>query len=237
MVRPGQMRYGETPALTIVIPTVDVLSERARRCIEEIRATTDGYEIVLVDNHAPPQGYTAPVNAAVNAARGEYIVVMNDDIEVKAGWWPPLKEHLDLGASVALPHTGVSHHPDRVGLSCLAVSRGGLERVGHSPEELFDPRFKVWYQDLDLLLRVLELGRAPEIAAGSHMVHHWGKTVRSEDDELRSWVREQVKLDRRAFAKKWGGGRRGERAQRLLSRLPEGFGDPAYLEALARRSD
>jgi len=45
----------------------------------------EDYEIVLVDNGAPPQGFTGPVNSGLRAARGRYAVVMNDDVEVLPG--------------------------------------------------------------------------------------------------------------------------------------------------------
>ena len=75
---------GEEPELTIVIPTLDAASERVRACITAIhRATPEApYEIVVVDNGSPPQGFTAPVNSGLRAARGRYAVVLNDDVEV-----------------------------------------------------------------------------------------------------------------------------------------------------------
>ncbi|MEA2467363.1 MAG: hypothetical protein QOJ57_1489, partial [Thermoleophilaceae bacterium] len=97
---------GEDPELTIVIPTLDAASERVRACVSAIQARTEGpYDIVLLDNGAPPQGFTAPVNAGLRAARGRYAVVMNDDVEVLPGWWPPLRDALDAGASVSFPVT------------------------------------------------------------------------------------------------------------------------------------
>src|SRR3954470_24284063 len=115
---------GEDPELSIVIPTLDAASERVRACVSAIQARTEGpYDIVLVDNGAPPQGFTAPVNAGLRAARGGYAVVMNDDVEVLPGWWPPLRDALDAGASVTFPVTIDGTMRTDFAAWCFAVSR------------------------------------------------------------------------------------------------------------------
>ena len=68
---------GESPELTIVIPTLDAASDRVRACVAAVQATTDvAHEIVIVDNGCPPRGFTDPVNAGIRAARTPYLVVM-----------------------------------------------------------------------------------------------------------------------------------------------------------------
>src|SRR3954471_19602195 len=164
---------GEDPELTIVIPTLDAASERVRACVSAIhRATGDApYEIVLVDNGAPPQGFTGPVNSGLRAARGRYAVVMNDDVEVLPGWWPPLREALDAGASVSFPVTIDGTMRTDFAAWCFAVSRETLDRFSVEPGEFFDPRFRVWYQDTDLLGRLREAGTPPVCVEGSQIRH------------------------------------------------------------------
>jgi hypothetical protein len=68
---------GEPPELTVVIPTLDAASDRVRGCVAAVRSSTEApHEIVIVDNGAPPQGFAAPVNAGLRAARTPYVVVM-----------------------------------------------------------------------------------------------------------------------------------------------------------------
>jgi glycosyltransferase involved in cell wall biosynthesis len=217
-----------TPELSVVIPTIDVLSDRVRRCLETVRAGTDtDYELIIVDNHAPHQGYTAPVNAGVRASQGDYIVIMNDDVEVREHWWPPLKESLDAGAYAALPN-GATPKLDllRFRASCIAFSREGIDRVRYSPNDFFDPQFKIWFQDIDLFLELCRVGRPPVVAEASRIVHHGAQTVRTEDRTLKDWVAEQIKQDMEAFSRKWPGGRRGAAAQELVQRLSgQAYGD------------
>ena len=64
--RAGGLRRapGEEVELSIVIPTLDATPSALRRCVAALHNTTDvAHEIVVVDNGAPPQGFTAPVNS------------------------------------------------------------------------------------------------------------------------------------------------------------------------------
>jgi CTP:molybdopterin cytidylyltransferase MocA len=195
---------GDDPELTIVIPTLDAASERVRACITAIhRATPEApYEIVVVDNGAPPQGFSAPVNSGLRAARGRYSVVMNDDVEALPGWWPPLRDALDAGASVAFPITIDGAMRTDFAAWCFAVSRETLERFGVEPGEFFDPRFRVWYQDTDLLARLRAAGTPPVCVEGSQIRHGLSETVASDDPELKAWISETVARDREAFVAK-----------------------------------
>jgi hypothetical protein len=194
---------GEGPALTIVIPTLDAASERVRACVSAIQARTEGpYEIVLVDNGAPPQGFSAPVNAGLRAARGRYAVVMNDDVEVLPGWWPPLRDALDDGASVSFPTTIDGTMRADFAAWCFAVSREALTRFESEPGEFFDPRFRVWYQDTDLLARLRAADTPPVCVEGSRIRHGLSETVASDDPELRAWISATIARDREAFVEK-----------------------------------
>src|SRR3954468_7396241 len=194
---------GEDPELTIVIPTLDAASERVRACVSAIQARTEGpYDLVLVDNGAPPQGFTAPVNAGLRAARGRYAVVMNDDVEVLPGWWPPLRDALDEGASVTFPVTIDGAMRNDFAAWCFAVSREGLERFEAEPGEFFDPRFRVWYQDTDLLAPLREPGPPPVCVEDSQIRHGLSETVASDDPELKAWIAQEVARDRDAFLAK-----------------------------------
>jgi GT2 family glycosyltransferase len=194
---------GEDPELTIVIPTLDAASERARACVSAIQSATEGpYEIVIVDNGAPPQGFTAPVNSGLRAARGRYAVVMNDDVEVLPGWWPPLRDALDAGASVSFPVTIDGAMRTDFAAWCFAVSRATLECFEAEPGEFFDPRFRVWYQDTDLLARLRAAGTPPVCVERAQIRHGLSETVASDDPELKAWISEEVARDRAAFLEK-----------------------------------
>jgi GT2 family glycosyltransferase len=209
--RAGGLRRtpGEEVELSIVIPTLDSTSERLRRCVAALHNTTDvPHEIVVVDNGAPPQGFTAPVNSGLRAARGAYCVVMNDDVETLDGWWPPLRDALSRvsgPAAVAFPQTVDGAMRLDFAAWCFALSRDTLERFAVAPGEFFDPQLVVWYQDTDLLERLRQAGRPPEHVPASRIRHGLSETVMSDDGTLRGWINEQVMRDKAAFERKHGG--------------------------------
>jgi GT2 family glycosyltransferase len=127
---------------------------------------------------------------------------MNDDVEVLPGWWPPLRDALDAGASVTFPVTIDGTMRNDFAAWCFAVSRGSLERFETEPGEFFDPRFRVWYQDTDLLARLRAAGSPPVCVEGSRIRHGLSETVASDDPELRAWISQEVARDREAFLEK-----------------------------------
>ncbi|MEA2405869.1 MAG: hypothetical protein QOE08_2516 [Thermoleophilaceae bacterium] len=197
---------GEDPEVSIVIPTLDAASERVRRCVSAVQRATDApHELILVDNGAPPQGFTAPVNAGLRAARGRYAVVMNDDVEVLPGWWVPLREALDAGAPVSFPLTVDGGMRRDFAAWCFAVSRAGLEQFEVEPGEFFDPQFRVWFQDTDLLLRLRAAGTPPVLVERSQIRHGLSETVATGDPELKAWIRREITSDRERFLVKHPG--------------------------------
>jgi hypothetical protein len=209
--RAGGLRRtpGEDVELSIVIPTLDATSERLRRCVAALHTTTGvAHEIIVVDNGAPPQGFTAPVNSGLRAARGAYCVVCNDDVETLDGWWPPLREALSRAtspAAVAFPETVDGPMRRDFAAWCFALSRDSLQRFAAAPGEFFDPELVVWYQDTDLLERLRRAGRPPEHVPASHIRHGLSETVMSDDGALRAWIDAQIRRDKAAFERKHGG--------------------------------
>jgi GT2 family glycosyltransferase len=194
---------GEAPELTVVIPTLDAASERVRSCIAAVQATTDvAHEIAIIDNGSPPQGFSAPVNAGLRAARTPYVVVMNDDVEVLPGWWAPLRASLDAGAAVSFPLTIDGAMRTDFAAWCFAASREALERFSHTSDAFFDPSLVIWFQDTDLLVRLTEAGIPPLLVRESHIRHGLSQTLSDPDPVLSTWVKGQIAVDQERFALK-----------------------------------
>jgi GT2 family glycosyltransferase len=199
----GRRAPGQTPELTVIIPTLDAACERVRSCLAAVQANTDAaHEIVVIDNGSPPQGFAPPVNAGVRAARTPYLVVMNDDVEPLPGWWPPLRAGLDAGAAVTFPLTVDGAMRYDFPAWCFALSRESVREFSHAEGEFFDPELVLWYQDTDLLHRLRQAGRPPVFVEGAQIRHGLSQTVASEDPELSAWIRVQVAADRERFLRK-----------------------------------
>lgn len=194
---------GERPELTVVIPTLDATAPRVRACLAALAGKTPApHQVILVDNGSPPQGFAAPVNAGLRAVDTPYAVVMNDDVEVMAGWWEPLRAALDEGASVAFPQTVDGAMREDFAAWCFAMSDATIAEMSHAPGEFFDPSLRIWFQDTDLLVRLRQIGRPPLLVRASHIRHALSATVRSEDPALRAWIEATIAADRVAFEAK-----------------------------------
>jgi GT2 family glycosyltransferase len=129
--------------------------------------------------------------------------VMNDDVEVLPGWWPPLREALDAGASVTFPLTIDGAMRNDFAAWCFAVSRATLEEFGTAPGQFLDERFTVWYQDTDLNTRLRAAGRPPQLVEAAQIRHGLSETVASDDPELKAWITREVEKDREQFLAKF----------------------------------
>ena len=198
----ARMGLGETPELTVVIPTLDATSERVRACVAAIQARTEvPHQIVLVDNGAPPQGFTAPVNAGLGGEQ-RYAVVLNDDVEVLSGWWPPLRAALEEGAAVSFPFTDGSWIRTDFAAWCFAVTREVLDEMGHAPGEFFDPQLRVWYRTPPAHPPARGGSPAAVRSRVPRIRHLLSATIETRDPELREWIEEVVSEDRAAFHRK-----------------------------------
>jgi len=236
------------PLVSIVIPSKNAY-EVVRRCVESIYATTsyESFEVVLVDTgsddpdvlrwyadvaarHASfrvvewperPFSYAASCNAGAAAARGEILVMLNNDTEVLQANWLDV-----LIGEAQRPEVGIVGclllYPDRltvqhagIGLgiktvagnslsglrldgrltrtqelmlwtrrattavtgACFAVRRTTYEEVGG-----FDPELRITFNDVDLCLRVADLGYRIVYTPDVRLLHHESKTIAPSRD-------------------------------------------------------
>jgi hypothetical protein len=202
---PPLCRRGPGPEpieVSIVIPTLDAASPAVRECLRAVQATVAvAHEIVIVENGAPPQGFSAPVNAALRAARGRSLVVMNDDVRVLEGWWEPLAAALQEGAPLVFPLTVGGYMHWRFAAWCFAMRRELLERMAWREGELFDLDLVIWGQDQDLAKRMAALGIPPVCVPESRIRHLESRTVRVARPHvaLRDWIQGQLVRDTERF--------------------------------------
>ena len=92
--------------LSIIIP-VHNQHEMTVACIDAVKRNTCDYELVIVDNGSEPpiqgaavrnagnQGFPKAVNQGVAAAKGDTIILLNNDVIVTKGWSEKLTAALD----------------------------------------------------------------------------------------------------------------------------------------------
>lgn len=196
--------------LSVVVPTLDAAGPRVQACLRALqRHTTVPHELIVIDNGAPPQGFTDPVNAGLRAARGRYLVVCNDDVHVDAGWWEPLRDALADPrdpAAVVFPRTVDGAMREDFAAWCFAFGRETLETFAVAPGEFLHPELRVWFQDTDLLARLRAAGRPPRLVPASTIRHGLSETVATADPALRAWIDAQIRRDQARFHELHGTG-------------------------------
>jgi GT2 family glycosyltransferase len=248
--------------VSIVIPVHNQIAY-TKSCLESLWANAEGAEIVVVDNGstdgtaeylASQRGITvirngenrgcAPAwNQGVEAARGELVVILNNDVIVTPGWLGGLisfseQERLDI-VSPAIREGEVTYEVERyrkefvsrmgdvarMGVAdgiCFMVRRRVFETVG-----AFDEHFRIGqFEDADFFRRAAAAGFRLG-TTGRSFIHHFGsvtqdalrgeKAGRSYEAENREYYRRKWNLTwpRRFFE------RRRSKLRNLLWRVRE----------------
>lgn len=164
---------------SIVIPAyyaTQELVEITAKCLRSLHLTELPDQIILVDDGSPiqatqdfsdidirlpeNQGYSAAVNAGLEAAQGDIIIVGNNDLTFHENWLTELLRVLDEGFDVATCWTSDQKYKlqDKIEQdakfgSIFAMKREVYEQVGG-----FDEQFRGYFADDDLRKRMLEAG-------------------------------------------------------------------------------
>jgi len=269
-----------TPSVSIIIPTrnqLGMLQRCVESIIEKTRYPH--YEILIVDNdsdepearqyldllaaqeeslggrlrilrHPGPFNFAAMNNRAVAAARGEFLLLLNNDTAaLHEDWLDEMVSHAlrpevgVVGAKLLFPdgkiqHAGVilgmkgpAEHPfigqpaeyrgyfgramltqnlSAVTGACLLISKDLYQQVGGLDESTF----QVSYNDVDLCLKVRELGRKIVFTPWAMLLHEGSASQRAEVEKKPSPEKQKrFAREKMAFYRKW---------------LPQLAFDPAY---------
>src|SRR5215831_9458735 len=262
-----------SPEASIVVLTHDNLVF-TRMCLESALVNTEApdFELIVVDNASTDEtpdyllklasrdgrvlpvlldenrGFAAGVNAGLQAARGRWFVMLNNDTIVAPGWLPRLLDHLvDPSVGLVGPVTNQAPGMARVGdeygtygdfvkaanrrvgafgprdvptltLFCAALPRKVYETVGP-----LDERFEVgMFEDDDYCLRVAAAGLKCRLAEDV-LVHHFGEASFGRLVPDGTW-KSIFDANRRRFEQKWDRPWPGHAAR----------DEPAYIEVVER---
>lgn len=229
------------PMVSIIIPSKDHLGD-LKKCLESIFAETSypNIEVIVVDTGSTDKqvfsyyemlgrglnnfrmvewksksgfNFSAACNSGAAVAKGQYLLFINNDMEViDPDWVRALLEHAQrpkvgaVGGKLVFPdHTiqhagvvitkeGVAFHPfyglnektdifsniyinnvrnvAAVTGACLMVSKKKFEKVGG-----FDEKLKVTYNDVDLCIKLLDMGYLNIYTPFARLIHYESKSV------------------------------------------------------------
>jgi glycosyltransferase domain-containing protein len=284
-----RIAYGHenSPLVSIIIPTKDQLPI-LQRCVESLLEKTryQNYELLIVDNaseaaeacewlaavermgeekvrvlrYPQPFNYSAINNMAAREARGEYLVLLNNDTAIiSESWLDELLNHAQrpevgiVGAKLLLAdgfiqHAGIvlglrganrvcgpAQHPfvgegmdspgfmnrlqvdqnySAVTAACLMIRKSIYEEVGGLDEE----NFKVSYNDVDLCLKVGDLGYLTVWTPHAVVMHEGSVSQKQVDPASLEAKHKRFVSEQNAMYAKW---------------LPKLANDPAYNVNLA----
>lgn len=204
---------------SIVIPCYwynQELVELTKSCLESLEFNG---EIIVVNDGSPISahfdgvkqidrpvngGYAAAVNTGLKAAKGDIIIVSNNDtLFIQPDWLDhlllPIKQGYDISTIRSTEPDGWNTEEriqENAKFGCIfAITKHALDTVGYFDESLG----KGYHEDADLYYRAL--GRGLTIAKNhAGLVHHIGKQTYKTidpDDKL-------FEVSSKNFIKKWG---------------------------------
>lgn len=218
--------------IVIIFHRTPELVAMAKDCVASIKNSSKDYELIIVDNastvrdpyweqHADTyirfsenRGISPAWNAGVKAARGQYIVVCNDDILVHTGWLEGLKEAMDQ-PQAGVANVYVEHLPQGAGIvegykwfsgSCFMITPQTIETVRKwdrrnlfTTDGYFDERFfPCNFEDHDYWTRVMRAGLKLYTNYGISIQHKEGQTLHEKS------LSATFLTNKERFLDKWG---------------------------------
>lgn len=264
-------RHELKPMVSIIIPNKNKL-EFLAPCIDSLFEKTDytNFEVIIVDNRSTDPdlfeyydallkqypgrvqivNYDAPFNFAhqcnigADLAKGEYLLMLNNDMEIiQPQWLDRMLEHAlreevgVVGAKLMYPETaklqhagvvlgcghpeGLAHHTHlkipmekdamlnrtkvvqnycAVTAACLMIQKELYSSIGGMDAE----NFSILFNDVDLCLRVSQLGKSVVWTPFASLIHHAHKSLDTKhDDETYLYLQKKTNQERKNFSTKW----------------------------------
>ncbi len=243
----------ELPIVSIIMLTFNAL-EFTKKCVESIQEyTKNPHEIIFVDNGSKDgtkkylrqlikkhqnyqlisnnknQGFAEGNNQGVKKAKGKYILLLNNDVEVSNGWLESMVRSLELDEKIGMvgPITNMISGLQQVSQIDYTDQNGFhqfAQKVRQQNEGVITPRRRIAgfavlmekmlyeeiggfdtsfgtgnYEDDDLCLRVWEKGYAIMVDE-STFIHHYGSRT---FDENKIDYKKSLKNKENIFSKKW----------------------------------
>lgn len=141
---------------SIIIPIYDPegrMKDVIQKCHESIKKNSIGYRYEIIDIWNV-RGFPIAVNKGLKKAKGEYLIILNDDIEVNDSKWLEKLADQDKITSWRLETFFINQKPIPNG-ACWAMSRKIFKKLGY-----LDEQFAVGYgfEDSDYWMRTWEAG-------------------------------------------------------------------------------
>lgn len=182
------------------------LVEMAKDCLRSVihNINRDECEIIIVDNGSTERtdfweqnadtyvrlngnyGISRGWNTGLRLAKGKYIAVLGDDVQVRQGWLGALQTAMDM-PDCGIANVHVQHLPDYKGVienykwfshACFMLTKNTIDKVGYYREDLYYP---CNFEDNDYVTRVYKAGLKAYVNYAVSVQHLEGQTVHAPD--------------------------------------------------------
>ncbi len=173
--------------LSCIVPYMEITPEKRdilKRCMDSF---TGANEIIIVSNWR--EGYAKPINKGLAIAKGDFLVVMNDDLIWDGG---SLKRLCDENAVTSPMVNGKSQ--DFWGC-CFCIPRWVYEKIGG-----LDERYTISYFDDEDYWEALKLNNIPHYCKTEVNVTSKGGTTLEQFPDRNEFFAE----NKEKFKEKWG---------------------------------
>lgn len=197
--------------------------EMVEKCISHIRTFSKDYELIIVDDDSPlhntylkeqsdvyirhtggNKGCAVGWNDGLKVAKGDYLVVISDDVFVNEGWLDCMVNALDqfpnaLASMPAVQGMPSGLQPEEVKTwipaSCFMLRKECLDIVG-----FFDEQFYPFnYEDVDYWTRVFQSGHTIARDYSVQVQHLEGQVIHSIENNSAIDLKNREK-----YLQKWG---------------------------------
>ncbi len=117
--------------LAATYPDTELLMVDNASTDESVSFVEKNYSAVKVIPAGGNIGYSAANNLGIREAKGSYVVLLNNDVEVTPGWLEPLVEEFESDSRVAACQPKLLHMIDRSHFEYAGAAGGYMDRLGY----------------------------------------------------------------------------------------------------------
>jgi len=218
-----QHSASEHPRVTIAVVTANLQNAHAVECIRRIKQHTKNYDLLILDNASQPNfNHPREMNKILRMVETSFVVLMDDDVFVEAGWLEGLFKGLDHETALIAPlhrnrhgnlsFSGVYFSGDNQGnhahlldqparpratqTICSAIILIDLQKCAGL---WMDESYAKYFLDLDYSLQVWEAGYKVVVTPEVIVTHLGGATLTHGSNQAND-VQER---DRQHFINQW----------------------------------
>ncbi len=211
---------------TILVVSGNLASKNARNCLKSLKMNTPPElvrEIIIIEAGIRPDfNHAEEINRVMQIFKGEYLVLLDDDVILEAGWLNGLigcaEKYQDAGIIGAIlkdrknriihsggevtdNHFGIElrdpiYKPTERKYACSAVmliKREAVQKIG-----FFDEGYRKYGQETDYCLKAWEKGFKVMVSPEVKAIHLVGQTVKLRPDMKELWEKDRIR-----FYTKW----------------------------------